>query len=113
MTDTTPEPSDLTEALAAGVTRRGVSLAYGEKQTVDGHDFIPVAFVTYGFGGLQRSKQYGDGGGGGGVAIPLGAYVGGPSGLQFRPNTMTALALGILAIKALGLATAMVMKTTR
>lgn len=113
MTETSPPPNDITENLAAGVTRRGISLAYGEKQTLDGHDFVPVAFVTYGFGGIQRSKQFGDGGGGGGVAIPLGAHTGGPDGLQFRPNTMTALALSICAINALGWAIAMVVKASR
>jgi uncharacterized spore protein YtfJ len=67
----------LTEKLAAGVTDRGVKLAVGEKQTVDGVELVPVALVAYGFG-AGDTEEYGSGGGGGGSAIPLGAYIGGP-----------------------------------
>ena len=104
---------DLTEKLAAGVDRRGISLAYGPKQTLNGIDFVSVAVVTYGFGGIQDSAQWGDGGGGGGVAVPVGAYVGGPDGIRFRANTVTVLAMCTLVISTLGLAIKLVVKAAR
>jgi hypothetical protein len=111
MTDT--KKSDLTESLAAGVNERGITLAYGEVRTLGGIDLVPVAFVTYGFGGLQDSAQFGAGGGGGGVAIPLGAYIAGPRGVRFHPNTVTVLAVGVLAIGTLGRAIKLVAKAAR
>jgi hypothetical protein len=111
MTDS--QSSGLTESLAAGVTHRGISLAYGDKQSLNGVDFVPVAFVTYGFGGIQDSAQFGAGGGGGGAAIPVGAYVGGSSGIRFRANTVTVLAVCIFAISTLGLAVKWFVKVAR
>jgi hypothetical protein len=102
----------LTEALAAGVTDRGVKLAYGEKQTVDGVEFVPVALVAYGFG-AGDSDEYGSGGGGGGSAIPVGAYIGGADGLHFRPNTIALLAVAIPVIGVLGWALAKIVKAAR
>ncbi|MBZ4487267.1 hypothetical protein LAK86_07910 [Microbacterium sp. cx-55] len=99
--------------MADGVNQRGISLAYGDKQTLNGIDFVPVAFVTYGFGGIQDSPQFGDGGGGGGVAIPLGAYIGGTDGIRFRANTVAVLAVSICAISTLGLAIKWVVKVAR
>lgn len=99
-----PSPS-LTHALAESVSRRGLSLAYGPTQTVQGADFVPVALVTYGFGASDESSQWGVGGGGGGVVIPLGAYVKGRDGLRFRANTILVLALLVpvltVAVRAL------------
>ena len=103
----------LTESLAAGVIHRGSSLAYGEKQTLNGVDFVPVAFVTYGFGGIQDSARFGDGGGGGGTAIPVGAYVGGSDGIHFRANPVTVFAVSIFAISTVGLAVKWVIKVAR
>jgi len=104
---------ELTEKLAAGVRERGISLAYGDKQTIDGVDIVPVAFVSYGFGGTQGSSQFGDGGGAGGVAIPLGAYVGGADGVRFRPNTIAVLAVAIPVIGTLGWAVSKVVKVAK
>jgi hypothetical protein len=111
--DASTTKSELTEKLAEGVNKRGITLAYGDKQTVNGVEMIPVAFVTYGFGGIQDSAQYGDGGGGGGVAIPVGIYTEGAKGVQFKANTVTALAVGVLAIGALGWAIKLVVKAAR
>jgi hypothetical protein len=104
---------NLTDKLAAGVSERGITLAYGDKQTIDGVDVIPVAFVSYGFGATQGSPKLGDGGGGGGVAIPLGAYVGGPDGVRFRPNTIAVLAVAIPVISTLGWAISKVVKAAK
>lgn len=113
MTERSTTKPDLTAKLAEGVSQRGITLAYGDTQLVGGVELVPVAFVTYGFGGIQDSEQYGDGGGGGGVSIPLGAYVGGADGVRFQPNPLTALAIGVIAIGALGMAVSMVVKAAR
>lgn len=101
------------QRLAAGVPDRGISLAYGQVRTVGGVELVPVAFVTYGFGALDESGRYGAGGGGGGVAIPLGAYGVRDGELQFRPNTVALLSLLIPIIGSLGLAIAKVVKAAK
>src|SRR6218665_1358871 len=101
MAETTTSADRLTEKLAEGVPDRSVKLAYGEKQTVDGVEFVPVAFVSYGFGSGEAPEE-GSGGGGGGVAIPVGAYIGGPDGLHFRPNTVALAWVSIPVIAVLG-----------
>ena len=113
MADAEAARGNLTDKLAAGVSERGITLAYGDKQTIDGVDVIPVAFVSYGFGATQGSPKLGDGGGGGGVAIPLGAYVGGPDGVRFRPNTIAVLAVAIPVISTLGWAISKVVKAAK
>ena len=102
----------LTEKLAAGVTDRGVKLAVGEKQTVDGVELVPVALVAYGFG-AGDTDEYGSGGGGGGSAIPLGAYIGGPDVVRFRPNPIALLAVSIPVIGTLGWALAKIVRAAR
>ncbi len=116
MTDTTSEQDRITEKLAAGVPDRSVGLAYGEKQTVDGAEIIPVAFVTYGFGGgdgLDLGNGEGSGGGGGGVAIPLGAYVRGPQGLQFQPNVIALVSVAIPLVSTIAWGISLIVKAAR
>ena len=103
----------ITEKLAAGIPNRGVTLAYGETRIVDGVELVPVAFVSYGFGGADDAESLGTGGGGGGVSIPLGAYVGGPDGLRFRPNTIAVLAMAIPIIGTIGYAIRLIVKAAR
>ncbi|WP_425839093.1 hypothetical protein [Microbacterium sp. PA5] len=96
------EAREVTQELAAGVPQRAVSLAYGPTRSVNGAELIPVALVTYGFGGSDESQRWGVGGGGGGVAIPLGAYVSGRDGLRFRPNPVMLLGVAIPLVLAVG-----------
>jgi len=112
MAETTESRDRLTEKLAEGVPDRGVTLAYGEKQTVDGVEFVPVALVAYGFG-AGDSEEYGSGGGGGGSSIPVGAYIGGPDGLRFRPNAIALLAVSIPVITVVGWSLAKIAKALR
>jgi hypothetical protein len=92
----------LTERIAAGVPHRGIRLAYGDVQSVDGAAVLPVAIVTYGFGASDASARWGVGGGGGGVAVPLGAYVAGERGPRFRANPVVVLALLVPLVGVVG-----------
>jgi hypothetical protein len=113
MTQTDPVPGAITQELAAGVPHRGITLAVGDARTLDGVELVPVAFVTYGFGALNESARLGSGGGGGGVAIPLGAYAVKDGTVRFRPNTIALLSLTIPIIGALGLSISMIIKALR
>lgn len=97
-----PPADSVTSGLADGVPGRGVNLAYGAKETIDGLEIIPVALVTYGFGASDQSATWGVGGGGGGVAIPIGAYVASKNGLRFRANTFVTLALATPLVAVVG-----------
>ncbi len=93
----------MTEALsslAETFKNVGVSRAYGPAVTVDGEELIPVALVSFGFGGggnsgARHRRPLGSGqegaaagGGGGGFVLPLGVYCRGRDGqVAFRPNT--------------------------
>jgi hypothetical protein len=113
MATTSGTPGGLAERLAAGVPDRGVSLAYGPPQKVEGVEFVPVAFVSYGFGAGEDLEQLGSGGGAGGVAIPMGAYVGEDGGIQFRGNSIATLALAISLVSTVGFAIARIVKAAK
>lgn len=96
----------------------GVARAYGAAVTVNGEELVPVALVSFGFGGGGNagsgdsiagpagggngtagrsagnpSRDLAAGGGGGGFVFPLGVYCRGRGGrLAFRPNTFAVLA---------------------
>jgi uncharacterized spore protein YtfJ len=96
----------MTEALsslAETFKNVGVSRAYGPAVTVDGEELVPVALVSFGFGGggaseaesnaIDGGPENAAGGGGGGFVLPLGAYIRTASGhVAFRPNTIALLA---------------------
>jgi uncharacterized spore protein YtfJ len=86
--------TNLVEKIAQSVTSLGVKTSYGEPVTLDGVQIIPVALVWFGFGGGGDGNDNG-GGGGGGVSIPIGAYVGGPDGPQFKPNIIAMMAISV------------------
>lgn len=67
----------------------GVKSAYGEPQDVDGATITPVALAITGFAG--GSAEGGEGGTGGGIAVPVGVYVRREEGLRFEPNIVTLL----------------------
>ena len=110
--------ANLSERLAALVPTWGAKMAYGERTTLGGHELVPVALVVFGFGGGEGSGEMpeggstpagrgeGSGGGGGGYVVPVGAYVGGPDGLRFRPNPIAMLMVAIPLVSAVGWAVA-------
>jgi uncharacterized spore protein YtfJ len=111
------------ERLAESVPSWGTKVAYGEKTTVGGRELVPVAFVGFGFGGGEGSGPkpeggptaigQGSGGGGGGYAVPIGAYVGGPDGLTFRPNVIALMVVATPLVTAAGLALSQVLRALR
>ena len=113
------------ERLTDAVPSWGAKLAYGEKITVDGHELVPVALVAFGFGAgegsgempdadaSRSSRGEGSGAGGGGYALPIGAYVGGPDGLTFRPNPIAVLAIAVPLVSAAGWALARIIRAQR
>ena len=110
--------ANLAERLAALVPSWGAKMAYGERTTLGGQELVPVALVVFGFGGGEGSGEMpeggstpagrgeGSGGGGGGYVVPIGAYVGGPDGLKFRPNPIAMLMVAIPLVSAVGWAVA-------
>ena len=129
----------MTEALsslAETFKNVGVSRAYGPAVTVDGEELIPVALVSFGFGGGGNSvpgpggaAAEGDsdgaaaggdsdgaaaGGGGGGFVLPLGVYCRGRDGqVAFRPNTIAVLAGLVPLVCAVGFSVRGVLRTLR
>ena len=115
----------LIENLAESVPAWGAKVAYGEKTTVDGRELVPVALVAFGFGGGEGSgdmpasekipagRGEGSGGGGGGYSVPIGAYIGGPDGLRFRPNTIALAVVAVPLVSALGAALAVIVGAAR
>lgn len=108
----------LIERLAASVPSWGAKMAYGERTTLGGQELVPVALVVFGFGGGEGSGEMpengttpagrgeGSGGGGGGYVVPIGAYVGGPGGLRFRPNPIAIMMVAVPLVSAAGWAVA-------
>jgi hypothetical protein len=80
----------------------GVSKAYGQPVQVGGEEVIPVALVSYGFGGGNEAGGGASGGGGGGMVLPLGVYrnVGGQA--VFRPNTIVTLVCLVPVLSVIG-----------
>ncbi|MFC9917201.1 hypothetical protein [Agromyces binzhouensis] len=115
----------LIENLAESVPSWGARMAYGEKATVDGQEAVPVAFVVFGFGAGEGSGDMpeggravaghgeGSGGGGGGFSVPIGAYINGPDGLRFRPNTIALAVAAVPLVSAIGGALALIVGAAR
>jgi hypothetical protein len=117
------------EAMTASVPFWGAKLAFGENTTIGGHEVVPAALVIFGFGGGGGSGTWpqegaepdgqgqgqgeGSGGGGGGYVLPLGAYVGGPDGLKFRPNPVAVIIASVPLLTAVGWAVVRIVTASR
>jgi uncharacterized spore protein YtfJ len=83
--------------LAETISSSGIKSVYGEPVVIEGTTLVPVAAVQFGFGAGSGSENEDapSGAGGGGVAIPFGAYVSDATGVRFRPNLITLVAVAI------------------
>lgn len=82
----------------------GVSMAYGAPVQVGGEELVPVALVSFGFGGGTESDQGASGGGGGGFVVPLGVYRTVNGRAAFRPNTIAMLVCLVPLVSVAGAA---------
>lgn len=95
--------ADAFSSLVEAFRNVGVARAYGEPVQIGGEELVPVALVSFGFGGGGDSGTAGtsgaaEGGGGGGFVLPLGAYTrNGEGRVVFRANTLTVL-LGLVPV---------------
>jgi uncharacterized spore protein YtfJ len=108
--------ANLTLQLAETVKSAGVRSVYGEPVELDGVTIVPVALVTFGFGGGSDSgddASAASGGGGGGSSIPIGAYVRDRNGIRFEPNLISLLAVGIPFICVAGRALSRVIRALK
>jgi len=100
--------TNLSLKLAETMSSSGIKSVYGEPIVVDGTTIVPVAAVQFGFGaGEGPGEDSAPGGaGGGGVAVPFGAYLSDETGVRFRPNLITLLAVAIPVVQVAGHAAA-------
>ena len=113
------------ESLTASAPSWGAKMAFGESVTVGGQEVVPAALVIFGFGGGTGSGKWpgggkgpegegeGSGGGGGGYVLPIGAYVGGPDGLKFRPNLVAMVIVSVPLVSAVGWGLARIITAAR
>lgn len=100
--------ADAMKSLAESFRNVGVSRAYGEPIRLGGKEIVPVALVSFGFGGGTEGgdpEGAGSGGGGGGLVFPLGVYTHDDGGrLTFRPNPLSLTVCLVPLVCAAGLA---------
>ncbi|MET1087511.1 MAG: hypothetical protein ABWY04_10370 [Arthrobacter sp.] len=95
--------ADTFASLVESFKNVGVAKAYGSPVQLGGAEVIPVALVSFGFGGGGEAGQEGaSGGGGGGMVLPLGVYRSVRGKVVFRPNTLVALVCLVPVISAAG-----------
>lgn len=101
--------------LSDSMTKLGVKASYGEPIDIGGETAIPVALVWFGFGAGQDggSDDAPSGGGGGGASIPVGVYVQGIDGPEFRPNLISLLAVSIPVLYVGGSALSKIVKALK
>ena len=117
--------TNLIEKVAGAVPSWGVKMAYGDSITLGGQELVPAALVVFGFGAGEGSgdlpdadddharRGEGSGGGGGGYVVPVGAYVGSPDGLRFRPNPIAVLIACVPLLAVAGWSTARIIRASR
>jgi len=114
--------ADAFSSLVEAFRNVGVARAYGAPVLVGGEELVPVALVSFGFGGGGDSGTSGagssrgaggaEGGGGGGFVLPLGAYTKNAQGtVVFRANTLAVLLGLVPVVCAVGMSVRGVLKT--
>jgi uncharacterized spore protein YtfJ len=105
--------SDDFSALVEAFKKVGVSRAYGPPLQIAGEELIPVALVSFGFGGGSDGGNAA-GGGGGGFVLPVGVYGRNASGrVTFQPNTIVVLAMLLPLVGAVGVSIQGIIRTRR
>ncbi len=108
--------ANLVETLTDATRSIGVGASYGAPVQIDGVTIIPVALVWSGFGGgngnasspgateqkFAAGDAGGEGFGGGGVSIPVGAYVKTDGAATFQPNIIALLSVSVPVIVTTG-----------
>lgn len=106
--------TSLPERLADIFRSAGVQSAYGDPVQLDGVTLVPVALSYYGFGGGDSGEtDAGSAGGGGGVTLPIGAYVKSGNTARFEPNVIAMLAVGVPFVYVTGRALARLIKALK
>ena len=117
--------SNLVEKMTASLPSWGARMAFGESIKAGGQEIVPAALVMFGFGGGEGSGTWpergagpegqgeGSGGGGGGYVLPIGAYVGGPDGVRFRPNPVALIIVSVPLLSAAGWAIARIISAAK
>jgi uncharacterized spore protein YtfJ len=100
--------ADAMKPLTEAFKNAGVSTTYGESIRLDGKEIVPVALVSFGFGGGTEGggpDAAGSGDGGGGFVFPLGVYAHDDGGrLTSRPSPMSLTACLVPLVCAVGFA---------
>ncbi|MFE4543368.1 hypothetical protein [Arthrobacter sp. NPDC056727] len=100
--------ADAMQSLTESFKNVGVARSYGDPVRLGGKEIVPVALVSFGFGGGTEGggpEGAGSGGGGGGFVFPLGVYTHDDGGrLVFRPNPLSLTACLVPLVGAVGLA---------
>ena len=91
----------------------GVARAYGDPVQLGGQEVIPVALVSFGFGGGNEADGGASGGGGGGMVLPLGVYRNVGGDVAFRPNTVVTLVCLVPLVSVLGAAVRRVIRAAK
>jgi uncharacterized spore protein YtfJ len=108
--------SEVFSSLVETFKNVGVSRAYGAPVQIGGEELIPVALVSFGFGGGSDANRDSGaaGGGGGGFVLPVGVYSQNERGrLVFRPNTIMVLAGLVPVVWAVGISLRGVLRTIK
>jgi uncharacterized spore protein YtfJ len=91
----------------------GVARAYGDPVQLGGQEVIPVALVSFGFGGGNEADGGASGGGGGGMVLPLGVYRNVGGDVAFMPNTVVTLVCLVPLVAVLGAAVRRAIRAAR
>ena len=105
--------ADLLASLADSFKNMGVARAYGTPVNLNGEEMVPVALVSFGYGGGTESAEGASGGGGGGFVVPLGVYRTVNGKPVFRPNTIAVLVCLLPLVLASGATVRKVVRAAR
>lgn len=103
----------LTEKISETLSTLGVERSFGSPVKLGDETLIPVAAVWMGMGGgVSTEEAAGEGAGGGGVSVPLGAYVSSDGRSTFRPNTIALLAVATPLVCVIGCSIARIVRAS-